>query len=58
MFTASNATIMVKDIEQVVLQLAGRGIIFSRRENDANRFAFFVDPDNTPPYLIQPKTPQ
>jgi catechol 2,3-dioxygenase-like lactoylglutathione lyase family enzyme len=46
---------LVEAIDDVVGALTTAGVSFTSQENDANRFAFFRDPDGTPLYLFQPK---
>jgi catechol 2,3-dioxygenase-like lactoylglutathione lyase family enzyme len=48
---------LVVAIDDVVSELTEAGVSFTSQENDANRFAFFRDPDGTPLYLFQPKRP-
>jgi catechol 2,3-dioxygenase-like lactoylglutathione lyase family enzyme len=45
----------VDGLHDVVARLQRRGIEFDRQQNDANRFAFFRDPDGTPLYLFEPR---
>jgi predicted enzyme related to lactoylglutathione lyase len=44
---------VVAEIDDVVGQLTKAGVSFSRQDTDANRIAFFRDPDGTPLYLFQ-----
>jgi catechol 2,3-dioxygenase-like lactoylglutathione lyase family enzyme len=46
---------VVDGIDDVVAELTRAGVAFTSQENDANRFAFFRDPDGTPLYLFEPK---
>jgi catechol 2,3-dioxygenase-like lactoylglutathione lyase family enzyme len=42
-------------LDETVRVLTDAGVVFTFEENDANRFAFFHDPDGTALYLVQPK---
>jgi catechol 2,3-dioxygenase-like lactoylglutathione lyase family enzyme len=44
----------VESIDDAVETLSRSGISFTREDTDANRLAFFHDPDGTPLYLYQP----
>jgi catechol 2,3-dioxygenase-like lactoylglutathione lyase family enzyme len=55
--TTSNLSIGFQvELDDAVRWLTGAGISFAFEENDANRFAFFHDPDGTALYLVQPKS--
>ncbi len=44
------------ELDEAVRVLTAAGISVAFQENDANRFAFFHDPDGTALYLVQPKS--
>ncbi len=45
----------VDDVKKATEKMEKRGLIFKFQENEANKFAFFNDPDGTPLYLIEVK---